>query len=245
VDVPLIEQDYSRANGGGGGLACTNPASTSGARKPSVARSFIVLVVISCLLTSVLGRATPNHRGTLELGGGVGTAPSDALGRDQDSPPPTKFGFYGTVASLPLRVMKRDVKCKFFRPDGNGVNTTSSSTKVSPAVDCRQAGSPCVLSAAKGQTASYSSQFYLNTGEVVKGVDVEASFGSTYRESYSSAVIYTTSVPVGQCGFLQSYSFARLFNGTYISCSDGSDKAGKALVVVDKLQLSSLVMTSC
>lgn len=237
VDIPAIVQLYSEANGGSAGVACTNPASTSGARKPSIARTILVIAIIMCLVTAAFGQPTSDHLGGHDSQLSVAaTPPTDPL---------ASIWTNARALSSLQTVMKRDVDCGSFKPEGEGRSTTSTFSKVSPQVNCMQAGQPCAISVAKGQTATHSSEFYLSNGGSVKGVDVGATFGGNYTKSYSSAVIYTAWVPVGQCGFLQTYSEATLFNGTYTKCSDGVEKEGTAVVVRDKLQLSSLVIVTC
>lgn len=84
----------------------------------------------------------------------------------------------------------------------------------------------------------------------MKGIDVfGATFGGTFggghTESYSSTISYSTSVPVRQCGYLQSHSGATKFDGTYTECDDGVDKAGTTLVVRENDLQYGLTLVSC
>ncbi len=154
---------------------------------------------------------------------------------------------FGQPMSGDLRLEeKRDVTCKSFLPTGREKITTSRLTKTSAEVDCRQSGAPCTVSIGDGKKLSFASEYFIDGGGSVKELDLQATFGSSaYTQSYSSKVIYTSWIPVGQCGYLTSYSDATLFEGYYRDCSDGGNRTGTAVVVRKGSPLSSLVLTSC
>ncbi|KAJ9475961.1 DNA excision repair protein [Pseudozyma hubeiensis] len=121
-----------------------------------------------------------------------------------------------TLSDFDFRVEeKRDVSCKFFLP------------------------------LTLGKKATFSSEYFLEGGGSWKDPNLYQTFGTDYVDSYSSNVEYTSWVPVGQCGYLTSYSAAILYEGQYSGCSDGGNRTGTAVVVRKGSPLSSLVMTSC
>lgn len=223
IDVPAIALNYSQANGGsGGGLACTNPASSSAGRTVKLARGLLLVTLLTCLVSAASAQPM------------FDTSRAQLVGAEA----PTLSNF---------RVEeKRDVTCKSFLPTNQGNYTNSRLTVTSDKVDCRQSTQPCTVSIAEGKKATFSSDFFVEGGGSAKDIDLYATFGSNaYTQSYSSEVIYTSWVPVGQCGYLISYSPAFLFEGDYRECSDGGNRTGTATIVQKGSPLSSLVMTTC
>ncbi|GAC93592.1 DNA excision repair protein [Pseudozyma hubeiensis SY62] len=224
VDVPAIAFNYSQANGGSGaGIACTNPASSTAGRTVKVARGLMLITLLTCLVSAAAGQPT------------LGTSNAQLDGREESR-----------LSDFNFRVEeKRDVSCNFFLPLTPGNYTSSGLIKTSDVVDCRQSPSPCTVSIAGGKKATFSSEYFLEGGGSWKDPNLYQTFGTDYVESYSSNVEYTSWVPVGQCGYLVSYSAAILYEGQYSGCSDGGNRTGTAVVVRKSSPLSSLVMTNC
>lgn len=224
VDVPAIALNYSQANGGSGaGIACTNPASSTAGRTVKVARGLMLITLLTCLVSAALGQPM------------LGTYNAQLDGREDS-----------TLSDFNIRVEeKRDVSCKFFLPLTIGNYTRSRPTQTSDVIDCRQSPLPCTVSIAPGKKATFSSEYSLEGGGSWKDPNLYQTFGTNYVESYSSKVEYTSWVPVGQCGYLASYSAAILYEGYYRGCSDGGNRTGTAVVVRKSSPLSSLVMTNC
>jgi hypothetical protein len=222
VDIPVIALNYSQTNNGGQGMACTNPASSSAGGKVKVARGLLLITLLTCLVSAVFGQPM------------VYASSAHPDGHEAST-------------SYDLRVEeKRDVTCKSFLPTDRGNVTTSRLAKTSAEVDCRQSGGPCTVSIGEGKKLTFSTEYFIDGGGSVKDLDLQATFGSSaYTQSYSSKVIYTSWIPVGQCGYLTSYSDATLFEGYYRDCSDGGNLTGSAVVVRKGSPLSSLVLTSC
>jgi len=151
----------------------------------------------------------------------------------------------GTGGRESQNVAKRDATCSGFTKNGDGRRTKSRFTKVSDVVNCEQSATPCAISVAQGTTASYTSELTLTLGGTVGGVNIGATFGSSYTESYTTTVTYTDNVPVGQCGYLSSYSDAMLFDGTYTGCGDPDTQPGTALVVKPNSDNTALTIVAC
>lgn len=222
VDVPAIALNYSQANGGSGaGIACTNPASSSAGRTVKLARGLLLITLLTCLVSAALGQPMLGN-------------PSAQLDRRAAS-----------ELSNVRAGEKRDVTCKSFLPLDEGVYTTSRLTRTSAEIDCRQSGLPCTVSIAGVKKVTFSSDYSLEGGGTWKDPQLYSTFGANYVDSFSSKVEYTSWVPVGQCGFLGSYSAATLYQGQYRDCTDGRNRTGTAVVVLKSSPLSSLVITSC
>ncbi|SJX64375.1 uncharacterized protein SRS1_15016 [Sporisorium reilianum f. sp. reilianum] len=137
---------------------------------------------------------------------------------------------------------RRDDKCSGFTVESQQ-DTYSASSQVSSVVNCQNSAAPCIISESVQHTTTIESSFSLSAGGSVEGIDIGATFGTSYSESTSTTLQQSYSIPVNQEGYLTTYAQATLFKGTYTGCA-GGDQPGEALVLKDRPPIYQVVITN-